>query len=323
MDGYMYLPNLKLERYLTQTLFHHINMRFPGLQLICEEPFIFLVHNFLSPEECHELIRAFNVADGSETTKPSATAPEQQSLRNSTSHFPQKEDIGWLRERMASLTNVRPSQLEPTKVTRYTEDEYFRKHTDASFLNEKLFAYSARLAGVNEDGLQDPCGWPSRFCTCFLYLNDCAAGGRTRFGWLDGSNSIPGSGIFSQSMDAATAATATCDGLVSSNASAGSTAHSPGSGTTAAGERDLSIAPREGMAVIHFPTTTLEAGGCIPDPRTMHESEAAIDTKYIVQQFIWPCAIDAGACEDDSVHEDVRKEWAAIMQAGSASPSTG
>ena len=62
------------------------------------------------------------------------------------------------------------------------------------------------------------------------------------------------------------------------------------------------------MAVIHFPTTTL-ASGCVPDPRTMHESEAALDPKYIVQQFIWPLPIDPGS---EDTHEDVRQEWITI-----------
>ena len=44
----------------------------------------------------------------------------------------------------------------------------------------------------------------------------------------------------------------------------------------------------------------------------MHEAEAASDTKYIVQQFIWPSEIDV-ACE--AVHEDVRAEWRATLRA--------
>ena len=56
---------------------------------------------------------------------------------------------------MAHALNV-PSlaQLEPTKLTHYAAGQYFRKHTDASFLNEKMWAFAARLAGVDEDGVQ-------------------------------------------------------------------------------------------------------------------------------------------------------------------------
>ena len=69
--------------------------------------------------------------------------------------------------------------------------------------------------------------------------------------------------------------------------------------------------PRAGMAVIHFPTTSLDlCGSVVPDPRTMHESEAAIDEKYVVQQFIWSVPIEPS---NRDIHEDVRAEWSAIL----------
>lgn len=76
--------------------------------------------------------------------------------------------------------------------------------------------------------------------------------------------------------------------------------------------RELSLTPRAGTAVIHFPTTSL-ASGCVPDPRTMHESEPAGEaTKYIVQQFIWPVPIEPAG---GRMHEDVRREWAGVLRA--------
>ena len=60
-----------------------------------------------------------------------------------------------------------------------------------------------------------------------------------------------------------------------------------------------------------------EDGVVVPDPRTLHESEPAMDDKFIVQQFIWPVAIDDPRAAG---HEDVRREWAALLeQAASAS----
>ena len=50
----------------------------------------------------------------------------------------------------------------------------------------------------------------------------------------------------------------------------------------------------------------------------MHESALAVDTKFIVQQFIWPVPIDPGATH---WHEDVRKEWAAILAAAGRAPA--
>lgn len=137
--------------------------------------------------------------------------------------------------------------------------------------------------------------------TLFLYLNDVPEGGRTNFFWLDGSDSIPGAGIFQQ-----------CIGDL---CSAGDKSTEPAAdvGGDTQGQM-LSFAPKAGTAVIHFPTTTLEFG-CVPDPRTMHESEAAIDTKHIVQQFIWPVPIDGHPPPTaDLQHEDVRREWAALFR---------
>ena len=54
--------------------------------------------------------------------------------------------------------------------------------------------------------------------------------------------------------------------------------------------------------------------GCVPDPRTMHESETAVDRKYIVQQFIWPLPIDSGGLDASSVHADVRSNGQPSLQ---------
>ena len=275
-------------------------------------------------------LRIWNASSWAGMSRRCSCRPDDTvSIRDfrSTSVFPVDDDVRWLRERMCQIANVSLSQLEPTKVSSYTQGQYFAKHTDASFIQEKLWAFSARLAGVDDEGVQDPCAWPSRFCvrvgrnpsrafrlervkqlrsarvnspfsqTLFLYLNDVPEGGRTNFFWLDGSDSIPGAGIFTQ-----------CIGEL---CSAGDR-----SGTEArCGSQDqrLSFAPKAGTAVIHFPTTTLEFG-CVPDPRTMHESEEAVDTKHIVQQFIWPVAIDDHSPSADVQHEDVRREWDALFR---------
>ena len=54
--------------------------------------------------------------------------------------------------------------------------------------------------------------------------------------------------------------------------------------------RTLSIVPRAGLAVVHFPTTTSEFK-CFPDPRTQHEGEPAVSVKFIAQQFIWSTSV--------------------------------
>ena len=271
--------------------------------MLSEAPLIFAIDDFASPGECASLQQLML---DSRQHLASATAPAQEALRTSTTAFPNEQDVAWLRERIARATNVSIAQLEPTKLTHYAPGQFFKKHTDASFLNEKMWAFAARLAGVDEDGVQDPCSWPGRCCTLFLYCNSVSQGGRTRFRWLDGSASMPGSGIFS--------------GCIAALDGGTSAARSPAAD-------ELSIVPRAGLAIIHFPCTKLEHG-CVPDPRTMHESEPAGDDKFIVQQFIWPVPIagsddcSSSPCSHTNLstgqwHDDVRAEWTAIHQASS------
>ena len=51
----------------------------------------------------------------------------------------------------------------------------------------------------------------------------------------------------------------------------------------------------------------------------MHESEDAEDEKFIVQQFMWPVALDP----ENAVHDNVRVEWHALLQAAAAPPLGG
>ena len=51
-------------------------------------------------------------------------------------------------------------------------------------------------------------------------------------------------------------------------------------------ELDLLVTPRRGMAVVHFPSTTLATGG-LSDPNARHEGAPAVSTKYVAQTFIW------------------------------------
>ena len=47
---------LPFDRFRRQSLFHQIDLSFPGLQLVHERPYIFIVNHFLSAAECSLLI---------------------------------------------------------------------------------------------------------------------------------------------------------------------------------------------------------------------------------------------------------------------------
>ncbi|GMH90422.1 hypothetical protein TrST_g5531 [Triparma strigata] len=60
-------------------------------------------------------------------------------------------------------------------------------------------------------------------------------------------------------------------------------------GETRFSQLEVSIKPREGMAVLFFPAklpTDEEDPGGLAE-RLMHESMTAVDEKYILQQFVW------------------------------------
>eukprot|EP00961_Rhodomonas_salina_P161163 2169653-Rhodomonas_salina.1 len=99
---------------------------------------------------------------------------------------------------------------------------------------------------------------------------------------------MPGSGVFSQSIEQLGEA-------------------DPPTVASSTSPVELNVVPRAGLAIIHFPTTRLEHG-CIPDPRTMHESEDAIEPKAILQQFIWPCPIEASSDLDSGIRPCEQEE---------------
>jgi prolyl 4-hydroxylase len=103
-----------------------VNTHFPGLQCINEEPYIFVVHDFLSQEECKDLLSDQSTA---EARAPSATSREQTDLRTSTTVFPRTERVTKLRERIANLTKLSEKHFEPTKLTRYDRGQFFGEHT--------------------------------------------------------------------------------------------------------------------------------------------------------------------------------------------------
>ena len=141
--AYSAYPSLPLDGYHEQQCFHRINTAFPGVQLINEHPYIFVVNDFTNAAECQALMDLY----ASAPQQLSATAPAQEARRTSTSVFPGATELAWLRQRIADVTCVAQPQLEPTKVTRYAKGEFFREHTDASFLHEK-YALRARASSL-------------------------------------------------------------------------------------------------------------------------------------------------------------------------------
>ena len=100
----------------------------------------------------------------------------------------------------------------------------------------------------------------NRHCTVLVYLADCSAGGETCWLWTRSTRR----GYYRKPR------------VVFESELNWMTPH----------QHDVLVQPKEGMAVVHFPSTTLETGG-LSDPNAVHEGAPAVDTKYVTQAFIW------------------------------------
>ena len=288
--------DLPFDRYVGQQYFHQIDTSFPGLQLINEDPFVFLVHDFLTAAECQELVA---MQEQSVRQQPSATGEQQQRNRTSTTVFAPSSEVGWLRARLSRLTKLSEAHLEPTKLTHYREGDFFKPHLDASFQSKKnAWAQRCRTQQLAERGgdellaAHEPCWWPARCVAVWFYLNDVpeGEGGRTLFTRLQ----APGAEYYRQ-------VSSLCRGLGDRDAPP-----HLGCGSASAA---LSLVPRAGMAVVSFPATLPRWYG-LPDPNTLHEGETAVAPKFIGQQFAWSALIDP---EASSVHEHVRDVWRQVL----------
>ena len=265
-------PDLPLDGYQAQPYFHQIDGAWPGVQLINEDPYIIICQDFLTGDECAELIKAFSLS-----TKQASSSRflAQTTSRTSTSVVQNDSDVSWLRYRIAALTRCSTNQLQATKITRYEKGQFFRKHTDAAFSNAKREWWERLVSGKESAEQLKATGehmLPERFCTVFIYLNDVAEGGCTRWKSRYATDDLydavlPKLGeTFGKKVP----------GVPKSRSEA---------------TMDVTVQPKAGMAVVHFPTTTPEYMG-LWDPLAVHESEDAVDPKYIVQQFIWSASLD-------------------------------
>lgn len=271
-------PDLAFTRYAAQKLFHQISLDFPGTQLVREEPYIFLVPDLLTATECDQLIVKLACA---EEQQASGNAQQVASgARTSMTAFARNDELPTLRQRLAKLANVAVEQLQPTKLTRYDKGQRFATHTDAM---DPPQDWGVAYKQVWEA----PARYPNRMVTIFVYLNDCARGGRTCW------RSFESPDLYSDRFPK----------LAERLGLAAGTAVAPGLSPNQV--QELCVTPQRGLAVVHFPCTTLELAG-MPDTNAVHEAEEVVDRKFILQQFVWSAAVDPN---DEGVHERVREAF--------------
>jgi hypothetical protein len=279
-------PDLPFGRYKAQPFFHQIDTTFPGLQLIHEEPYIFIAPGFASKKECDDLILHLSLHAN---LQASANSKKQEALRTSTQVVLQSDEFPWLQKRISELCAVTLNQLQPAKLTRYAKGEYLRKHIDwvrgtlgeapkeMWFKELNAAVRGGNLTGDVKEALLKRAAEPAcsqsglneanRHVTAFLYLNNVAEGGATVFEDFDKPWSFYGR-------------IASIDKLY--DRSPPELPPLDAQGRTAS----LSIQPRAGMIVLHFPGTNSDYMS-LQDGHAAHQGAEAVAPKYIVQQFIW------------------------------------
>lgn len=282
-------PDLPLDKYLANPYFAKIRTDYPGLQLIHEEPFLFLVHDFLTADECARLRRKADTG----TLRPQFGGGAVE--RTSSGVVCVNDEVPTLRTKLQTLTGVSDmAQLQPLKISKYRPGQVFSKHTDAWPTEEA----PVTRGWVQERDFFGDESRPTRGCyparnqpnhntllTCFVYLNTVHGSGYTTFPNIGLHQSRDGGSFYRNPTPLDT--------------------HARVDGSAWDWEyRDeadsVQIAPTQGLAVLHFCSVLPEYGG-ICDGNVLHVAEAPLDgqDKYVAQQFVASCT--EWSLPDDSI----------------------
>lgn len=146
--------------------FHEIDVHYPGLRRIHEEPTIYAVDDFLTDDECDRIIAkaAANLRPCLVNNESSGRAEQDPARTSTNANVPQREMPSVVRK-VTALARCRPEQLEIFQVLNYRAGQEFVPHTDGF------------------EGPYSACGFvrSARLATVFVYLNDVPEGGATAF----------------------------------------------------------------------------------------------------------------------------------------------
>ncbi|KAM3574796.1 hypothetical protein VYU27_003324 [Nannochloropsis oceanica] len=148
-----------------------LNPSYPGIRLVHAQPPMYLIDNFLSPEECQALMAA---AKGSLIRAPVVGAGNGQlsGSRTSSTCYLAREDVPSLLHKICLLTGKPQEHIELPQVGRYLASQEYKQHFDAFDLD-------------TEDGRRFAENGGQRVATVLIYLNHVVSGGCTHFRCLN------------------------------------------------------------------------------------------------------------------------------------------
>lgn len=138
-------------------------------ELLHESPTVVLWHNFLSSQECDELIQ-LGKSQLRRSTVQGITHELSPSRTSYTTNFTkgQSATIRTIEKRVAGMCQFPAENIEPFQLVRYMPGQFYKHHYDFFVPGEESSVVALKRGG-------------QRTVTLFVYLNDVPEGGETDF----------------------------------------------------------------------------------------------------------------------------------------------
>jgi hypothetical protein len=163
-------PSIPLAEYQNTGDFWFIDVHYPGLQAISRDPWIFLIPNLLTLDQCRALVmksgphmvqsKSADMVTGKYSVSAHRTSWE---VRIPYNEVPATQAL------FSKVFRMPVENLEPLKIVRYQEGECFKPHHDAKDQADKRGSAICEVPYAN------------RVVTMFVYLNTPERGGETEF----------------------------------------------------------------------------------------------------------------------------------------------
>jgi len=146
-----------------------LNLNYPGLTKVHDAPPIFVCHDFLSPDECEQLINTGGPLLQRSKTHAVAGSEATKGRTSLTCHLAKTtHPCPILLKKISELTNKEFGHMELPQVARYTDSQRYVEHYDG-------------VDPHTEAGRAFCLNGGQRIGTVLMYLNDVSDGGSTFF----------------------------------------------------------------------------------------------------------------------------------------------